>query len=266
MSELNLDTLKELRNNHLKNLRNIFDTSQPSEEIKIENSHLKEYFQYLHNSLDSNTTLKLEQEKSKRIRLNENLLKEIQAQNKRFDIDWNLEYCNACKCAYWPLNCTVYIQPKCRFTHANTKLVTRHKLFNFKPKYKSYKDVLLKKLLNKGIRLIYECKRCKTKNCILDEVKRPETKCVKVNKSQTKKHQDKLIQSSEFSFNKQNVIKCPPDSEIVVKTRKFNTRKKFQSLQTMLKQNEMEQEMTRKEQEKNRNKFGSLADFLQKLS
>jgi hypothetical protein len=279
MSDLNLDALKELRNTHLKKLRNLFDTShQPSEDnlIQIENIQLKEYFQHLHNSLDSSDTLKCEQEKAKKFKLNENILKESQAQRKRFDIDWNLEYCNACKIGYWPSNCTVYIEPKCRYTNTNAKLVTRHKLFNFKPKYKSYKDVLLKKLINKGVRLIYECKSCKAKNCILDEVKRPETKCVKTNKAQSRKYQEKLRLESEFTFNSKmsksplptlsNQNNVTGGGEIVVRHKKINPRKKFQSLQTMLKQNEMEQDLIRKEQEKNKNKFGSLADFLQKIS
>ncbi len=278
MSDLNLDALKELRNAHLKKLRNLFDPSQqPSEDthlVQIENTQLRDYFQYLHNSLDSSDALRCEQEKARKIKLNENIHKESQAQRKRFDIDWNLEYCNACKIGYWPANCTVYIEPKCRYTSTNARLVTRHKLFNFKPKYKSYKDALLKKLLNKGVRLVYECKSCKAKNCILDEVKRPETKCVKPNKAQSRKYAEKVRLESEFTFNSKNSksssSNCNVDREgggdIVVRHRKMNPRKKFQSLQTMLKQNEMEQDLFRKEQEKNRNKFGSLADFLQKLS
>ena len=270
-----MNALKALRNSHLKNLRSVFDAyhdhNEPqsvcAENIHIENNQLKEYFQHMHNSIDLSECQRIENQKAKKVKLNENVLKEHQLQQKRFDIDWNLEYCNACKISYWPLNCTVYIQPKCRLNYKNAKLLTKYKLFNYKPKYKSYKDTLLKNLLKKGIKLIYECRRCKTKNVILNELKRVDTKEIRLTKEESKKNLDKLIKSSEFSFNSSSAkLSNGQSGGAIIINKKMNARKKFQSLQTKLKQNEQQQELIRKEQEKNKNRFGTLADFLQQIT
>ena len=66
----------------------------------------------------------------------------------------------------------------------------KYKIFNFKPKHKSYKDKLIHKILNKGIKLIYKCKRCLNNNLILNETKREMTsfKIIKPNTNDLNKN------------------------------------------------------------------------------
>ena len=256
--EDNNGALKELRKVYLSQLKHFFES-----ENQKSPAPLREYFQYLHNSIDSSEAHKQEDRKLNKIKLNENLIREQRNQTKRFDINWNLEYCEACKLDYWPSNCTVYIKPKCRITNKGSKLYTKYKLLSYKPKYKSYKDRLLKNILNKGITLVYECKRCKSKNLIVNEVNRQGLKEKKLNKNENKKSLLNSIKNSQFAFNNKSAISIKADTNGSAKPKPLTTKKKFQSLQTKLKQNELEQE--RLKQQKN-SSFGSLADFLQQLT
>lgn len=243
----NQEQLDELKKNHLKNIKNLLNEPLT-----------REYFQYLSNSVDSTERFKLEQRKLSKLKTNE---KQLEHQNKQFTTNWNLDYCEYCKLDYWPSNCQVYMLPKCRMTQKNAKIYMKYKLFNYKPKYKSYKDKLIKKILNKGIDLVYKCKRCSSSNMILHETKRNcSFKLIKLNKKNLDKSllekakTSKTIHSTSFNSK----VNAP----VLIETKKsiFNGKKKFQSLQARLKQNEMEQQSA-----KNRQQL-SLNDFLMQLT
>jgi hypothetical protein len=246
----NQEKLDELKKKFLKELKLI-----------SEEEPLSEYFQYLSNSIDSNERFKLDQKKLNRLKTNE---KQLEYQNKQFKTNWNLDYCEYCKLDFWPSNCQVYMVPKCRITSQNAKLYNKFKLFNYKPKYKSYKDKLLKKLLSKGIDLVYKCKRCMSKNIILHETKRDcSFKPIKLNQNLFDKNLKLKAKTSKtihtVSFNKtMNSV----SDEISVNARRtsFGGKKKFQSLQLKLKQNEIEQERLKSQKQR------SLTDFLMQMT
>ena len=252
----NQEKLDELRKIFLKDLKLMFSSQENAKK-----EPLSEYFQYLSNSIDSNERFKLNRKKLNRLKTNE---KQLEYQNKKFKINWNLDYCEYCKLDFWPSNCQVYMLPKCRITNRNAKLHMKYKLFNYKPKYKSYKDKLLKKVLNKGIGLVYKCKRCMTKNIILHETKRDcSFKPIKLNQNSLDKNLKLKAKTSKtihtVSFNK--TMNSASD-EIVVNTKRNNFvgKNKFQSLQLKLKQNEMEQERLKSQKQR------SLTDFLMQLT
>lgn len=220
--EDNNGALKELRKGYLSQLKHFFES-----ENQKSPAPLREYFQYLHNSIDSSEAHKQEDRKLNKIKLNENLIREQRNQTKRFDINWNLEYCEACKLDYWPSNCTVYIKPKCRITNKGSKLYTKYKLLSYKPKYKSYKDRLLKNILNKGITLVYECKRCKSKNLIVNEVNRQGLKEKKLNKNENKKSLLNSIKNSQFAFNNKSAMSIKADTNGSAKLKPLTTKKNF---------------------------------------
>jgi hypothetical protein len=250
MSINSQELLNDLKKQYLNSLKSIFNQTDSKQEP------LKEYFQYLSNSIDAEERNKEEKRKLNRLKTNE---KQLEYHNKHFKTNWNLDYCQYCKLDYWPFNCQVYMLPKCRITHRNSKIYMKYKLFNYKPKYKSYKDKLLQKILNKGIKLIYKCKRCLNNNLILNETKRDMSsfKIIKLNKNDLNKNLKEKARSSKtihsVSFNK--VLNNAEVSNLQKKN-VFSGKKKFQSLHLKLKQNEMEQETIKNQ--KNR----SLTDFL----
>lgn len=252
----NQEKLDELKKAYLKSIKSLMITQD-----SLEKEPLNEYFQCLSNSIDSNERFKLDQKKINRLKTNE---KQLEHQNKQFKINWNLDYCEYCKLDYWPSNCNVYMSPKRRITFRNAKLYMKYKLFSYKPKYKSYKDKLLKKLLNKGIDLVYKCKRCMSTNKILHETKREcSFKPIKLSRNSLDKNLKLKAKASKtihtLSFNK--TINTA-DEEISVKSRRGTNvgKNKFQSLQLKLKQNEMEQERLKCLKQRN------LTDFLTQLS
>lgn len=245
--------LKKLTNQHVKNLL----TFQQSLLNNQSNQAIREHFEYLKNSYDSNET-----ERNELKRNNSGILNEPTPQqnnsSKRFESNWNIEYCERCKLSYWPSNCTVYILPKFHMTTYNSKLYTKHRLNLYRPKYKSYKDKFIKNTLNKGVRLIYECKRCKFRNVIMKELKRKEVRQI-VNKSK-----DSVQQIANFDQFKLISYKKIQHTDLQVEKVQFtksSVKRKFQSLQTKLLKNEIEQQ----NKKKNSNSGANLGDFLQSL-
>ena len=253
-----MEELGELKKKYLNQLACLFNDSNES----LANKDLKEYFESMSNSLESDEHFKNEQMKLSKLKSNE---KQLELAAKTFKTNWNLDYCEYCKIAYWPSNCRVYMLPKLRLTAKNSHILAKHKLFDYKPKYKSYKDKLLNKIMNKGVKLVYECKRCKSKNLIFDETKR-QTK-FRYNKKLSQKNVS-IEAIHSVTLNKNSATKKPvllnrtfeETTVIVSKSKAFAGRKKFQSLQIKLKQNEIEQENLKKRQS------CSLSDFLQKLT
>lgn len=252
--EIGLDDLKK---NHLDNLKLLFSSSANSS-LNIENTNLKEYYEYISNKLDYDQSFKAEQIRLSKIKTNDR----HQAQtNKIFNTNYNLEYCEHCKLAYWPNNCQVFMIPKIRISKKNAKVLMKYKLFGNKPIHKSYKDNLLNKIINQGNQLIYQCKRCQSKNIIYKEKKRQTAfKLLKLNKESVEKNLTNGTSTHSVSFNKilNNNVFSNTDQ---VKKNSFRGRKKFSSLQLKLKQNELDQERI-----KNQQKSSGLFDFLQQLS
>lgn len=260
MDEIEINTLTKTHLSYLKNLND-----------NLKNTQLKEYYQFLSNSFVSREICNFEKAKSKKLRINENLIKDDQKNNKSFDVNWNLEYCEYCHLSYWPNNCKIYIIPKFRVSLQSTKIFTKHKLLNFKPKYRSLKEKIIDNVMKRSMKLIYECKRCKSKNLIVKELNRTAPKLFNLNKKAKEKKIQLDIKNSRFIFNNKNKNNTNPtvkDSDkannlsssndsIVVRDRRLKT------LQAKLKQSELQQEKTKNEKKVS---FGNLADFLQKLS
>lgn len=235
----------DLRRSHLENLALI--SARLSN-----NGRLKEHFEHLKNSMDSREAWRAEKEKSKKIRINENVINESHKKSKSFDIDWNLEYCNWCKLCYWPSNVRVYILPKFGISRPTSRLFTRHKSLGFTPKFKSFKYKLLKNVANRSMKLIYECRRCRARNLIVKELNRPAPKLIPIDPKRENNRPNKKLKVPVIVKRAPEVIR-PMDSN---KSRD----KKFKSLQAKLKHSELQQEMAKK------SSIGSLADFLQKLN
>ncbi len=134
--------LSELKKNHLSNLR-AFVNLQAAQDRSV----LKDYYESLFNTLDYNEACKAEQLKFYKLKTND---KQKEQANKVTQTNYNLEYCEYCRISYWPSNCRVYMAAKARITHGNAQILRRYKLFDYKPKYKSFKDGLINKILNQG--------------------------------------------------------------------------------------------------------------------
>lgn len=114
MSELNIE-LDELKKNHLIRLKSLFasdsSTDKQSEDnvTSIKNKSLKEYFESISNTLDYEQNHKSELVRISKLKTHE---KKNQTLNKVITTNYNLEYCEYCKLAYWPNNCRVYMVRK----------------------------------------------------------------------------------------------------------------------------------------------------------
>jgi len=247
------DELKKLTNQHVNNLL----AFQHSLLNGQGNQAIREHFEYLKNLYDSNET-----ERNEFKRNNSGILNEPTPQqnnsSKRFESNWNIEYCERCKLSYWPSNCTVYILPKFHMSTYNSNLYTKHRLGLYRPKYKSYKDKLIKRTLNKGVRLVYECKRCKFRNLIMKEIRRKEVRQI-LNKS--KDPSEQLANLDQFKLISNKKIQKADFHIEKVQITKSSVKRKFQSLQTKLLKNEIEVQ----NKTKNNNSGPNLGDFLQSL-
>jgi hypothetical protein len=223
------------------------------------NVQLIEYFDYLANRAEWEDRYKSIKQKSKQTKLNETLTEQNRQLQSNFDTSntsIGVDYCAYCKLSYWPNNCIVYIEPKLRMSNRSAKTIARVKLFEWKPKYNSYKDRLVKRILDKGIRLIYKCKRCGSKNIMIKEFKRDvkNMKFVRFGK-QIPKTQIK----NTLTNVKLNKIELPSHQATSTKSKGYAIKKKHLSLQLKLNQNEQKQ---REINEKKKCQSGSLADFL----
>ncbi len=135
----------QLKKNHLSSLRDFMN--QHTDQKK---NILKDYYSSLYNTLDYNEACRTEQLKFNKLKTSE---KQNEHVNKVIRTNYNLEYCEYCRISYWPSNCCVYMMAKTRMTHKNSQVFRRYKLFDYKPKYKSFKDRLLSKILNRGKKL-----------------------------------------------------------------------------------------------------------------
>lgn len=138
---------EELKKNHLRNLKHAFDFNGDFE-TPIKNIVLKDYYENLSNTIDYDKKFRAEQLKFYKIKSNDKQQEQI---NRVIQTNYNLEYCEYCRLSYWPKNCRVYMVPKARITQRNSKIIMKYKLFDYKPKYKSFKDKLLEKIINRGI-------------------------------------------------------------------------------------------------------------------
>lgn len=283
---MNDGELRELRKSHLAALSRLASRLPNGERVC-------EHVDVLHNSIEDREVEQADREKSKTIRVNENLIAESRKKSKSFEIDWNLEYCNACRVSYWPRNCRVFIVPKFGISRASARLYARHKLLNIAPKYKSFREKLLANIKNRSMRLVYECKRCGTRNLIVKELNRPAPRTMQLGHQKKKKilqpvdkkdkknsiqiKENKLHQSQLPRLLPQPSPRVPPVNHPPRPVIEFNKRpppvttndslksrdKKFKSLQAKLKHSELEQEAAKNQK---KTSLGSLADFLQKLT
>ena len=279
--------ISELTKSHLANLRRLVDGLEKADKVK-------EHFEVVHNSLSSSLESRDYSASSskKKIRLNENVLAEKEKKSKRFDINWNLEHCERCMMSYWPSNCRVYIAPKFGISRKSSRLFTRYKLLSKQPSFKSFKEKLLKSVTHRSMRLIYECRRCKSRNLIVRELNHPEPKIVQLNRRRHHKKKDAITNTKKSSknfidlkpiistgrtlvmnkiiaaaakpavnnINKNKSMFVPPTQQ--ADSNKARDRK-FKTLQAKLKHSESQQEMAKNEK---KSSFGSLADFLEKLN
>jgi hypothetical protein len=227
----------------------------------VHNKNMQQYFESKSNTILAETSDKLEQKRTSQMRVNDKLLEQQRLQNKNFDIEWNVDFCGYCKCAYWPENCTVYTRPRARVTARAAKLNAKHRLFNYRPKYKSYKDRIVRKVICKGLELIYECRACTGKNVIVREVRRSELRTVTV----AAKFRSMHIRPAGSLLNVAGVTSAGRAAVSLGAMRPPVTvaKNKFKSLQAKLKQSEAEQARQRSEKERS---FGSLASFLENLN
>lgn len=250
--------LIELTKSHLDQLRRINVNLQHS------SRNLQDYYEHMSNSFDASQDSQSETDKTKRLRINENLIMQREKQNKKFHIEWNVEYCKYCKINYWPSNCRPFVRPKYGMSRRVSKLFTRYKLRNYTPKYRSFKSKIIKNILKRSMKLYYKCVRCKSKNLIVKELQRAEPKTLN-----PKKHDKKLTNKLLFD----RIYKSQPLKNVNLTTvqnqakpgevKSKNQSAKFHnSLLKKLKACESEQE---KIQNEKKNSSGSLADFLQKL-
>lgn len=275
--------ISELTKSHLANLRRLVDGLDKADKVK-------EHFEVVHNSLSSSLESRDYSASSskKKIRLNENVLAEKEKKSKRFDINWNLEHCERCMMSYWPSNCRVYIAPKFGISRKSSRLFTRYKLLSKQPSFKSFKEKLLRSVTRRSMRLIYECRRCKSRNLIVRELNHPEPKIVQLNRQRYQKKKDAITNTKTSSKNIPDVKTSTSTGRTLTKpaaapkpvnninknksmfvppTQQADSSKardrKFKTLQAKLKHSESQQEMAKNEK---KSSFGSLADFLEKLN
>ena len=91
MSINSQELLNDLKKQYLNSLKSIFNQTDSKQEP------LKEYFQYLSNSIDAEERNKEEKRKLNRLKTNE---KQLEYHNKHFKTNWNLDYCQYCKLDY----------------------------------------------------------------------------------------------------------------------------------------------------------------------
>ena len=222
-----------------------------------DSTSLNEYAQSLANTFDYNERFKSEQRKLHK--QNETTLQRIKSAAKCY-FSAQQDYCEYCKLNYWPSNCTVFIVPKIHLSYQSVKLLTKYKLLNYKPRYKSYKDILIQRILDRGLKLVYQCKRCKSKNLIFRELNRGDA--LKPIKVKQPKRRDQVVRDSllkRYQLKKQQEAQAQNRQKASDPKLKI---KKFQSLQSMLKKSELEEENLKRERERSQT---SLSDFLQKL-
>jgi hypothetical protein len=261
--------LEELRLSFLSTIKEFLNEESSlktsTQNVAQNNVKMAEYIQNKTNQTDALYTFRQEQKRLSNFKVNEKILKQQKLHNKNFEINWNMNYCEYCKVDYWPFNCRVYTLPKAKCSYKTAKLNTKHKLFDYRPKYKSYRDKLIKNVLNRGIKLVYECKSCKKRNVIIDELKRKQMKPVS---KLTKKLREKSLVNTKFLFNSKSAPNLQNNltqnnykkASLVISNN--NAKKKFASLQMRLKLSETEEEKLKMQKEQS---FGSLASFLQNL-
>ena len=260
--------LQELTKQHLFNLKSLF--AESADKCLAANTRLGEYYTSMSNAIDAKYYARLEAKKAATASNSSSSA----PSNKTFDINWNMEYCEACKLAFWPNNCNVRILPKIHITSRTSKTYARqHSTTNARftqLKYKSYKDKLLKHVANRGIQLVYECSRCKSKTKVIRELRRSPLKFPRVKRVRQTGKEQQATKTPTSATSKSNVI--TPKNVIHVNEaskapsstsgRSVNSKRKFQSLQLKLKENELEQARIKAAS----SSFGNLADFLQQLS
>lgn len=229
-SKLN-ETIKKLTKYHVNNVEHYLTKYCQESTVKT----LKNYFQHMSNFSESNESY-LAKKKS----FNQQKIPSI---IKKFDVDWNYEHCKICKLSYWPSNCFVNITPKCHLTKKNFSTYKKYKFFKYKPRYNSYKFKLIKNIVKKGIKIVYKCKSCEQKNNLLKEIYREEMMMKTPNDTKCQ-----VIPCFEIKYN----FKKQLNSNSV------NLKRKFNSLQIKLKQDELEMQ--------NKNNFLSLSQFLEELT
>jgi hypothetical protein len=224
-SKLN-EKIKILTKSHINNIEHTLNSKFDQ---KSSLKSLKNYFQNYFNSMETKGSIladmkTIDQQKTQPVM-------------KKFDINWNFEYCKTCKLSYWPSNCQVKIAPKCHLTRKNLNIYKKYKFFNYKPRYNSYKQKLIKNIVKKGIKIFYKCKSCNQRNYLLNEITRAELN-LKNN-----------LKYKSFNIDQNNSKKPINNSK--------NLKKKFNSLQMKLKQDEFEMS--------NKNNSLNLSQFLEQF-
>ena len=210
---------------------------------------IREYMDQLSNSVEYSERIR--EDAKKLSKLNETHMNK-RKETAKFLLERDHEFCEYCKSSFWPDNVRVFISSKRSMTVRAAKLYSKHKLFGYKPRHNSYRDKQLKSVLNRGAKLVYQCKKCSSKNYVLREVNKDSS--LRLIKSVHKSR------STKVKWPMAPVVKEDP-KPVVAKS--LNSKKKFMSLQTILKRNELlEQQMNAQRQ----STVSSLSDFLQKLS
>jgi len=178
------------------------------------------------------------------------------------------------------LNFSVIVKARPRITTRSAAIYSRYKRLVLKYRYKSYRSRLIKQIENKSIKLVYQCKKCQSKNLVFKELRRltplsliqpRQSKVQKKASQSTLKNEatTKPVLSNKSSQYNQSVFKIPSSlnsniSQNNVSTSKISKpkNKKFQNLKLKL-----EAEM-REQKEKATQNFStttSLLDFLQRV-
>lgn len=242
--------LKKLTQSFYSDLKHLM-----SQDNEINCSPLSEYFDHMTNSFDYDDHIKLEEQKAACMKVNDKLAEMKRLQHKSFDINWNVTYCDQCRLSYWPHNCTPYMTHKYHLSNRLAKLNSRA---DTTLRQGSFVNKLATRLIKRGFKLVYSCKRCGSRNVMIDELKRDQIKFV--NKDRLKASgAAALAKFLSSSHNKSREESAPS----VLKKPNTNDRRRFQSLKMKLKQNDWEQEKMAREKEKS---ASSLASFLQNLT
>jgi hypothetical protein len=233
-------------------------------EFTSNTSDLHDYFQSLSNSYSE----VLEKDFYNKNKKSKNDLSsiELQKQNQNAHVEKNMFHCGFCKINYFNKqkqqtenNVKVFLKPKCYLSNQNAKLLTKHKLYNKKFKYNSYKQRLVQKIIKNSVQVFYKCKKCKSNNLIFKEKQRNNLEKIKLITSRnvkTKNNYDLLINKSK------SLIKSSSETTSASKKQKnFLRNKKFQSLKLAV-------ENDSKQKASNNTSIGfggSLSDFLEKM-
>lgn len=228
------------------------------EQNSTELNDLYDYYEYVSNTNKE----KVEKSVFKKNSLDKSTLNSIDYTKKsNFYINKNQYHCEHCKITYFRnsncVNANVKIKPKCYLSFRNAKLLTKHRLFNKKYKYNSYKHRLVKKLIKTSVKLVYKCKKCQKNNIIYKQDQRNNFDQLKFVTNKVKNDKIKT-QTILLKYQQSNSSSSNTTSSTSIKQKNFHRNKKFQSLKLAF---ENEKKLNKAQTQST----SSLTDFLEKI-